>query len=174
MKDHGKIVLVGFSTIENSGIKSYLHEIWDGITESYSSLEDYFKMEEKTEGYIITSEVFSNNVEFFMPRRDKTIVVTKDHNLTDHRQNQTLNIWEDESLIKEKLEKLIKNIKILQPEKGELSTREIEVLCLIAEGALNKEIADKLYISINTVITHRKIFHQNLESNRLQDWPDMP
>ena len=38
----------------------------------------------------------------------------------------------------------------------ELSDREKEVLVLVAKGLLNKEIADKLNISINTVITHRK------------------
>jgi DNA-binding NarL/FixJ family response regulator len=37
-----------------------------------------------------------------------------------------------------------------------LSDREIEVLSLIAQGLLNKEIADKLNISMTTVITHRK------------------
>ena len=37
-----------------------------------------------------------------------------------------------------------------------LSTREIDVLRLVAQGMTNKEIADKLSISINTVLTHRK------------------
>ena len=37
-----------------------------------------------------------------------------------------------------------------------LSEREKEVLVLVAKGLLNKEIADKLNISVNTVITHRK------------------
>jgi DNA-binding NarL/FixJ family response regulator len=37
-----------------------------------------------------------------------------------------------------------------------ISEREIEVLKLLASGMANKEIADKLNISINTVITHRK------------------
>lgn len=41
-----------------------------------------------------------------------------------------------------------------------LSEREIEILRLIATGMANKEIADKLNISINTVITHRKNISQ--------------
>lgn len=37
-----------------------------------------------------------------------------------------------------------------------LSDREIDVLKLLVQGLLNKEIADKLNISIHTVISHRK------------------
>ena len=37
-----------------------------------------------------------------------------------------------------------------------LSQREIEVLRLVASGMINKQIADTLNISINTVLTHRK------------------
>lgn len=40
--------------------------------------------------------------------------------------------------------------------KNELSEREREVLAKVAQGAINKEIADNLNISLNTVITHRK------------------
>jgi DNA-binding CsgD family transcriptional regulator len=38
----------------------------------------------------------------------------------------------------------------------QLSDREIEVLRLIVQGHLNKEIAEQLNISLNTVLTHRK------------------
>jgi DNA-binding NarL/FixJ family response regulator len=42
-----------------------------------------------------------------------------------------------------------------------LTKREIEILKLIAEGHSNQEIANKLYISYNTVDTHRKnIMHK--------------
>ena len=41
-------------------------------------------------------------------------------------------------------------------ERSELSAREKEILVSVAQGLLNKEIADKHHISINTVITHRK------------------
>jgi DNA-binding NarL/FixJ family response regulator len=41
-----------------------------------------------------------------------------------------------------------------------LSEREIDVLKLLASGLANKEIADKLNISINTVMSHRKNISQ--------------
>ena len=37
-----------------------------------------------------------------------------------------------------------------------LSDREIEVMSLIAQGYINKEIADKLSIGLATVVTHRR------------------
>lgn len=39
---------------------------------------------------------------------------------------------------------------------GELSDREKEILVNVSKGLINKEIADRLNISVNTVITHRK------------------
>ncbi len=51
-----------------------------------------------------------------------------------------------------------------EPEQGTpqeiLTDREIDVLKLLATGLANKEIADKLNISVNTVITHRKNISQ--------------
>jgi len=46
--------------------------------------------------------------------------------------------------------------------KKNLSKREIDVLKLLVKGNANKEIADKLNISIHTVITHRKNITQKL------------
>lgn len=43
-----------------------------------------------------------------------------------------------------------------------LSNREIEVLSLIVQGLINKEIAEKLSISLTTVITHRKNIMEKL------------
>ena len=42
------------------------------------------------------------------------------------------------------------------PADHELTAREIEVLVLVVKGFINKEIADTLSISVNTVITHRR------------------
>lgn len=58
----------------------------------------------------------------------------------------------------EKLQHFFSKIKSeeLATENNVLSTREIEILKEVALGYSNKEIADRLFISINTVITHRK------------------
>ena len=45
---------------------------------------------------------------------------------------------------------------------GELSEREVEVLALIANGLTNAEIAERLYVSVRTVETHRAHIHQKL------------
>jgi LuxR family transcriptional regulator, positive regulator of biofilm formation len=50
-----------------------------------------------------------------------------------------------------------------------LTGREVEILSLIAIGATNEEIAEKLFISVNTVKTHvYNLFHKIKVPNRLQ------
>ena len=46
-----------------------------------------------------------------------------------------------------------------------ISDRELEVLHLIAAGLSNREIADKLFISLNTVKTHTKNINSKLDVN---------
>lgn len=46
---------------------------------------------------------------------------------------------------------------------GELSEREVEILGFIADGLTNGEIAERLYVSVRTVETHRAHIHQKLD-----------
>jgi LuxR family maltose regulon positive regulatory protein len=67
--------------------------------------------------------------------------------------------------------KLLSVFKAATPPKVEglmdpISERELEVLCLIAAGLSNREIADKLFISLNTVKTHTKNINSKLDVNR--------
>jgi DNA-binding NarL/FixJ family response regulator len=48
-------------------------------------------------------------------------------------------------------------------EKYRLSRRETQILKMISEGMLNKDIADTLSLSIQTIETHRKNIHQKLQ-----------
>lgn len=48
----------------------------------------------------------------------------------------------------------------------DLSDRELDVLRLIAKGCSNQEVADKLFISLNTVKTHSSNIYQKLNVKR--------
>ena len=47
-----------------------------------------------------------------------------------------------------------------------LSVRELEVLHLLADGYSNQEIADKLFVSLNTIKTHISKLYQKLNVSR--------
>ncbi len=55
------------------------------------------------------------------------------------------------------------------PEASVLSDREKEVLQLIAEGKVSKEIASKLHLSNNTVIRHRQNIMDKLKLHNIAD-----
>jgi len=66
---------------------------------------------------------------------------------------------EEKILIIDKLERLINKFlsgKKTGKDNNEISKRERAVLAMVAQGYTNKEIAEKLFISTHTVITHRK------------------
>ena len=67
-------------------------------------------------------------------------------------------------------QKILSAFKTVTPPKIEglmdpISEREIEVLHLIAAGLSNREIAEKLFISLNTVKTHTKNINSKLDVN---------
>ena len=72
--------------------------------------------------------------------------------------DKTIHITDSLETIADLFDKLINtdNHNIHNAEQEQLSDREIEVLKLLATGLANKEIADKLFISIHTVVSHRK------------------
>ncbi|MDQ3111259.1 MAG: response regulator transcription factor [Bacteroidota bacterium] len=93
-----------------------------------------------------------------------------------------LGIWAGSKLIKPKqvkevvfVEKLV-TVNVPQPvfsepdlqeiEKRGISNRELEVLQLIANGLSNQEIADKLFVSLNTVKTHTSNLFIKLDVSR--------
>ena len=49
------------------------------------------------------------------------------------------------------------------PDREPLSSREKEIITLVVKGMTNKEIADRLFLSIHTVVTHRRNIARKLE-----------
>jgi len=70
--------------------------------------------------------------------------------------DDTFSITDDISIIIRKINKTNNSNCLNSNENGFLSERETEVLKWLAQGLSNKEIADKLNLSIHTINTHRK------------------
>ncbi len=116
--------------------------------------------------YFISSQTYILYNPFFLPRKEKTIIMM--HGAGNHTfpaSNHIINIYLPEKKLTTELMKFFSH-KSSEMEKlpsdNELSAREIEVLILVTKGLINKEIADKLNISLTTVISHRKNITEKL------------
>ena len=68
-----------------------------------------------------------------------------------------INIYDNEAALLRKLRAAIEQVQTNPySDSHDLSERERDVLILVAKGMANKEIADRLNISIHTVMSHRK------------------
>ena len=70
--------------------------------------------------------------------------------------DEIIYINDDEEKIFNKLEKVVESDVQVQDEDVAISQRELDVIRLVALGKSNKEIAEELFISVHTVISHRK------------------
>lgn len=72
--------------------------------------------------------------------------------------NQSINLYDAPALICYKVNEILNSFLTnnTKDTDTELTKREIEVLQLITKGYSNKEIADHLFVSTHTVISHRK------------------
>lgn len=142
------------NTISALGIKYLLHENFAASAFIYDNME--LLMSEETQVFdlfVTDSSLFLDNLQFFLSKKDKTIVLSE-HLHTDSSANR-INPLDYEDDIVNFFNKYFKD-KAEQNSQNKLTQRETSVLKLVAEGCTNKEIADKLNISINTVLTHRK------------------
>lgn len=79
-----------------------------------------------------------------------------------------LGIWAGLKLTRRKVIVVTPDFKLNEPELQRLgiSKREYEVLELIAQGLSNQEIAEKLFVSLNTIKTHSSNLFMKLEVRR--------
>ncbi len=108
--------------------------------------------------YIITDSThFTTHVKQMLPLLSRVIIVDNTAAAVTGGDIMWIDSTAGENAIMRQLAGLInKSADEVDESTAMLTNRETEVLRLIASGCINKEIADELNISINTVLTHRK------------------
>lgn len=172
-----EIAIVEPNTLTAIGLKTILEEIIPMAVirafRSFGELTD--DTPDMYAHYFISSQIYVEHNAFFLPRKRKIIVLASDSPQFLLSGIPVLNIYQAEEQLVKDILKLhqhahhdgypMKNMPAMPSmavHQEILSSREIEVLVSITKGLINKEIADKLNISLTTVITHRKNITEKL------------
>ena len=163
-----KIAIIDPNTLAVLGLKQLLLNLMPIITvDTFGTLAELEANDaDGYAHYFVSLDIVLANRAYFAERRRKTIVLTL--SLSDSTQPSefhTLCINQPEpQLIRQLLvleqhahgqgQHLPPTPQVLQQKI--LSDREIEVMALIVQGYINKQIADRLNIALSTVVTHRK------------------
>lgn len=153
------------------GIKSILEKIIPTVNvEIFQSFSDLTESEPaRFFHYFVSFHLFCENRLFFIESKNKTILMIDDSLQQQNQGVTAININQSEEMLVCSIMKLHEN-RAHHPHsisgggchpahiniKLTLSSRECEVLKLIAQGFINKEIADVMCIGVTTVISHRK------------------
>lgn len=169
-----KLAIVESNTLAVMGLKQLLENAMPfAEIKSFSTFGEFEASNiQQFMHYFVSMQIVLANRLFFLDHKHQTIVLTASNDPNSQMDDfHCLCVNVSEHL-------LIKELMSLQrmghphgehlphpeaPGKDKLlSDREIEVLSLIAQGKINKEIADQLCIGLTTVITHRKNIQEKL------------
>ena len=163
-----RIAIIDANTLATIGLKQLLQTVLPIMTvDTYGTLAELQanQPEQYAHDFVSTDIVLANRP-FFAEQRRKTIVLTV--SLTANAQLSDFHsicINQPESQLVRQLLMLAQHAhaggRNLPPlpqvlQQKILTDREIEVMALIVQGYINKEIADRLHIGLATVITHRR------------------
>ena len=169
-----KIAIIDPNTLATLGLKQVLqHVIPIATIETFGSMSEFeANHPEQFFHYFVAMNIVVENRMFFAAHHRQTIVLTlslDSHSQLSDFHSICINVPEQQ-LVRSLLmleqhahphgKNLPKMPEVLQHQI--LSNREIEVMSLIVQGLINKEIADRLNISLSTVITHRKNIMEKL------------
>lgn len=174
MNGRPKIAIVDSNTLAVLGLQQLLQNVMPII--SVDTFGSFAELEASNPDsyyhYFVAMDIVLMHRAFFSSNRHKTIVLTL--SLTDTSQLaefHSLCINQPERQLISQMLHLVQhahgNGRNLPPmpqvlQQKILSDREIEVMALIVQGFINKEIADRLNIGLTTVITHRKNIMEKL------------
>ena len=166
-----EIAIIEPNTLAGLGLRHLLQQMMPAIT-----IRHFGSMQQLTDDtpdmyghYFVSSAVYFEHASFFLQRMSRTIVLTSGGAVPGLSDVNTLNVNQSEQALTRDILRLHSrghghdhNHRPTIAVEHDLSPREIEVLVLLTRGYINKEIADRLNISLTTVITHRKNITEKL------------
>ncbi|MBD5203860.1 MAG: response regulator transcription factor [Bacteroidales bacterium] len=158
MENQLRFAIIGVTSLEAIALRRVLTDEIGVHSEFFRDVDDFFPSAERFDAFVVTPEVALFNPDFFMTRKQRVGVCLPSYGSSSAVNPPFLSfsVESDEETVVDILRRLAHSVGSESPEQGALSSREIEVLREVAAGKTNKEIADSLCISINTVITHRR------------------
>ncbi len=166
-----RIAVIDRNTLAAVGLKSLLKTMAPGIEIDIFGTVAELQAERANRElsgfylhYFVSMEIVAANSDFFQYRQRKTIVMVASQDVSAISGSyHLLNVNVGEEALIGQIQMMMKsNHCVRQGETSKLSQREIEVLTLIVKGYINKEIADRLNLSLSTVITHRRNITEKL------------
>ena len=163
-----RIAIIDPNTLAALGLKQLLQNVLPIMTvDNYATLAELeANHPEQYAHFFVAMNIVVEHRQFFAEHRRKTIVLTLSLDSSSQLaefHSLCINVPEAQ---------LVRSLLMLQQHahpQGKnlpplpnvlmqkvLSDREIEVMSLVVQGYINKEIADKLNIGLATVVTHRK------------------
>lgn len=152
------IAIISSDFFVGYGFKSLLYEYFNPAdVDVFSSINEYFDCKNTYHLLVVSAPthlLYGNRFSI----KNRIVVIAEVPQDSASAQVPVLYTRCSEQEVVEQLQHILGNFAttISSDTKNELSEREREVLAKVAQGAINKEIADNLNISLNTVITHRK------------------
>lgn len=181
-----QIAIISVNTLEAMTLRSLISDIAPGIdVVCYNNVEEFNAVAPVVAHLFISAKVLFANMEMFRPLLKRTIVITEGDNTSFTQSGiRTIDATASESAIVRQILHIHQaghpsgrhphEAQHKESVEGEskqevalLSQREKEVLALLVKGYINKEIADKLNISLTTVIFHRNNISDKLKTRSL-------
>lgn len=166
MQQIPKIAIVDPNTLAAIGLKGVLQNVMPIMTvDSFGTFAELeMNHPEEYVHFFVAMTIVLDNRDFFLNYRRRTIVLTTSvESMMDGFHCLCINVPEKQLIrsllsLQQSAHAHGRNLppmpKVLQQKV--LSDREIEVMNLIVQGFINKEIAEQLNIALSTVVTHRR------------------
>jgi len=154
-----RIAIAEKSTVVRCGMAALLNKIDDFQVQIIEIASPLLLQEtliiQKPDILIVNPQFENNGEQVELPKQMRTVaLLTSIISQNDiAKYDRTFSIYDDEETLLSILQTLCHS---KNEDQDELSQREKEIVIGVVKGLVNKEIADNLCISVNTVITHRR------------------